>query len=112
MAAGFLLLPLVLLAVVAAFVLFQYNRMVSLRNRCTESWSNVDTELLRRHDLVPNLVATVKASARHEQSTLAAVTEARAKAAQASRSDRAGPQQAPRRARPDRKSTRLNSSHG
>src|ERR1051326_618990 len=42
---------LVLLAVVVAW--FQYNRVVSLRNRCTESWSNVDTELRRRYDLIP-----------------------------------------------------------
>jgi LemA protein len=64
-------------------VLFQYNRMVTLRNRCTESWSNVDTELRRRHDLVPNLVAAVKGAAAHERATLAAVTEARARAVSA-----------------------------
>lgn len=65
---------------VAVFVLFQYNRMVTLRNRCTESWSNVDTELLRRHDLVPNLVSTVGAAARHERSLVEAVSRARQRA--------------------------------
>jgi LemA protein len=68
------------LLVVGLVVLYQYNRMVTLRNRCTESWSNVDTELRRRHDLVPNLVAAVKGAAAHERATLAAVTEARARA--------------------------------
>jgi LemA protein len=62
------------------FVLFQYNRMVTLRNRCRESWANVDAELLRRHELVPNLVATVAASARHERALMEAVTQARARA--------------------------------
>jgi LemA protein len=66
---------------VALVVLFQYNRMVTLRNRCTESWSNVDTELLRRHDLVPNLVATVGAAARHERTLVEAVSRARERAA-------------------------------
>ena len=57
-----------------------YNRLVTLRNRCTESWSNVDAELRRRYDLVPNLVETVKGYAAHERSALEAVTEARARA--------------------------------
>lgn len=67
-------------AVVGLLVLYQYNRMVTLRNRCTESWANVDTELRRRHDLVPNLVAAVKGAAAHERAVLAAVTQARAHA--------------------------------
>ena len=65
----------VLLAVVVTW--FQYNRMVTLRNRCTESWSNVDTELRRRYDLIPNLVATVKGYAAHEQAVMAHVSQAR-----------------------------------
>ena len=69
-----------LVLLVGIFVLYQYNRMVTLRNRCSESWSNVDAELRRRHDLVPNLVAAVKGAAAHERSVLAAVTEARARA--------------------------------
>lgn len=69
---------LVVLALAAALV--QFNRMVALRNRCAESWSNVDTELRRRHDLVPNLVATVQGYARHERAVLAQVAEARARA--------------------------------
>ena len=77
------LVVLGVLAAIAVFVLFQYNRMVTLRNRCTESWSNVDTELLRRHDLIPNLVATVKGAAAHERTALEAVTAARTRAAKA-----------------------------
>lgn len=67
-------------AVVGLLVLYQHNRMVTLRNRCTESWANVDTELRRRHDLVPNLVAAVKGAAAHERAVVAAVTQARAHA--------------------------------
>ena len=73
----------VVAALLALFVLFQFNRMVTLRNRCAESWSNVDAELRRRHDLVPNLVATVKGAAAHERTVLAAVTAARATASKA-----------------------------
>lgn len=54
-----------------------YNRFHVLANRCDESWSNVGTELRRRHDLIPNLVATVKGYAAHEREVLAAITEAR-----------------------------------
>lgn len=57
-----------------------YNGLVRLRNHCAESWSGIDTELKRRYDLIPNLVATVKGYAAHEQQVLQAVTEARARA--------------------------------
>lgn len=56
------------------------NRFVVLHNRCTESWSNVDTELRRRHDLVPNLVAVTKGYAAHERALLAKLTRARSEA--------------------------------
>lgn len=55
----------------------QYNSLVSLRNFITESWSNVDTELKRRYDLIPNLVATVKGYAAHEREVLERVTDLR-----------------------------------
>ena len=70
-----------LLAVVWCVV--AYNRLVNLRNMISESWSNVDTELRRRYDLIPNLVNTVKAYAAHERTVLEAVTEARSRAMQA-----------------------------
>jgi LemA protein len=57
-----------------------YNRFVRQRNLIDNSWSNIDTELKRRYDLIPNLVETVKGYAAHEATTLGAVTEARAQA--------------------------------
>ena len=57
-----------------------YNRLVHLRNLTRESWRDIDTELQRRYDLIPNLVNTVKGYAAHEQETFAAVTAQRADA--------------------------------
>ena len=59
------------------WVVVQYNSLVALRNYISESWSNVDTELKRRYDLIPNLVATVKGYAAHERAVLERVTELR-----------------------------------
>ncbi len=70
-----ILLVVVLLPLVWAVV--QYNALVSLRNYISEAWSNVDTELKRRYDLIPNLVATVKGYAAHERAVLERVTELR-----------------------------------
>jgi LemA protein len=61
-------------------VALMYNHLVGLKNRVTESWSNVDTELKRRYDLIPNLVETVKGYAAHERTVLEQVTAARARA--------------------------------
>jgi LemA protein len=66
----------VLLIVVA----LSYNRFVQQRQLVESSWSNVDTELRRRYDLIPNLVETVKGYAAHERATLEEVTEARQQA--------------------------------
>jgi len=68
-----LLIPLALLV----WTVVQYNSLVGLRNFTTESWSNIDTELQRRYDLIPNLVATVKGYAAHERATLERVIELR-----------------------------------
>ena len=57
-----------------------YNGLVSIRNQCDEAWSNVDTELKRRYDLIPNLINTVKGYAKHESELLTKVTEMREKA--------------------------------
>ncbi len=70
-----ILVVIVLLPVV--WVVVQYNWLVSLRNYISESWSNVDTELKRRYDLIPNLVATVKGYAAHEREVLERVTQLR-----------------------------------
>jgi len=68
----------VLLALVGVGI---YNGLIKLRNVVQESWRQIDVELHRRHDLIPNLVETVKGYAAHERGTLEAVTQARAAAA-------------------------------
>jgi LemA protein len=60
--------------------LLTYNRLVRLRNHIDESWRNVDTELQRRYDLIPNLVETVKGYATHERAVFESVTSLRAEA--------------------------------
>jgi len=75
-----LTLPLVL-GVVAVLlvivVIFLYNRLVLLRNRVDEAWADIDVQLKRRYDLIPNLINTVKGYAAHERSVFERVTEAR-----------------------------------
>ncbi len=65
-------------AVALLAVVLLYNRLVRLRNRAENAWAQVDVQLRRRYDLVPNLVETVKGYAAHEQETFEAVTAARA----------------------------------
>ena len=72
---------LAVVAVLAVAVVVSYNRFVRQRNLVQESWRQVDVELKRRHDLVPNLVETVKGYATHEREVFDAVTKARALAA-------------------------------
>ena len=77
---------IVAVAVLAALVLggvVLYNRLVRLRNRTENAWAQVDVQLRRRYDLIPNLVETVKGYASHERETFEAVTAARANAQQA-----------------------------
>ncbi len=69
------------LAVAMLYVLMAYDRFVQQKQLVENAWSTVETELTRRHDLIPNLVATVKGYAAHEQQTLEAVTVARNRAA-------------------------------
>jgi LemA protein len=64
-------------ALAALWAVLAYNALVGARNKVDEAWSGVDVQLKRRHDLVPNLVETVKGYAAHERATLEAVTEAR-----------------------------------
>src|SRR5829696_1793649 len=72
----------VLALLVVALVLF-YNRLVRLRNRVENAWAQVDVQLRRRYDLIPNLVETVKGYASHERATFEEVTKARTAAQQA-----------------------------
>jgi LemA protein len=66
-----------LVVLVLAYILIN-NSLIGARNKCDEAWSGIDVQLKRRHDLVPNLVETVKGYAAHEQQTLTRVTDARA----------------------------------
>lgn len=77
---------IILVAIVAIvfFVIAIYNKLVKGRIRVKEAWSDIDVQLKRRHDLIPNLVETVKGYQTHEQETLNKVTEARAQALNAS----------------------------
>ena len=68
-------------AVLVALVLVaMYNRLVRLRNRSENAWAQVDVQLRKRYDLIPNLVETIKGYAAHERETFQAVTEARTRA--------------------------------
>lgn len=64
----------------AVWIIVVYNRLVRQRNQVRASWAQVDVQLKRRHDLIPNLVETVRGYTAHESSTLRAVAEARANA--------------------------------
>ena len=65
------------------FLVFKYNGFVTLKTRTEEAWADIDVQLKRRYDLIPNLVNTVKGYASHEAGTFEKVTEARSKAMQA-----------------------------
>jgi LemA protein len=79
-----------IIIVVPAFLVFwlvgTYNRLITLRNRSDEAWSDIDVQLKRRHDLIPNLVEAVKGYASHEKSVFENVTNARAQAMTAEKS--------------------------
>jgi LemA protein len=72
---GWIILGIVVVVVI--FLIAIYNRLVSLNQRATQAWSDISVQLKQRHDLIPNLVETVKGYAAHERGTLEAVTQAR-----------------------------------
>ena len=74
---------LIVVAVIVLYVISTYNGLVVLRNKVKDQWSQIDVQLKRRADLIPNLVETVKGYAAHEKDTLEAVVSARNKAVSA-----------------------------
>jgi LemA protein len=81
---------IVIVALLVIWFIFSYNGLVRLRNRIDSAWSQIGVQLERRHDLIPNLIETVKGYAAHEKTTLEGVVEARNAAIQAKS---AGPEQ-------------------
>ncbi|MBD3234222.1 MAG: LemA family protein [candidate division Zixibacteria bacterium] len=81
MIAALIIIGIIVLA--AVFAIGNYNSLVRLRNQVDNAWSQIDVQLKRRHDLIPNLVETAKGYMKHEQQTLENITNARAKAMQA-----------------------------
>ncbi len=75
-----LIIVLIIIGVVAVAAIGIYNGLITLRNRSDNAWAQVDVQLRRRYDLIPNLVETVKGYAAHEKETFQKVTEARAQA--------------------------------
>ncbi len=84
------LIVLAIIVIVVVFLALTYNRLVTLRQRVKEAFSDIDVQLKRRHDLIPNLVETVKGYAAHERGVFDEVTQARAGAIAAGAQ---GPQQ-------------------
>ena len=88
-----MLIPFIIIAVIflipILYVVLTYNTLVTLRNHIRDAWSNIDTELKRRYDLIPNLVATVKGYAAHEKGIFERVAQLRAQC----RASQGSPQQ-------------------
>lgn len=89
-----LIILIVLIVIVGLAFMFTYNGLVGLRNKIEAAYAQIDVQLNRRHDLIPNLVATVKGYAAHESGTLEAVIQARNSAMSVASDDIAGKAQA------------------
>ncbi len=76
------MIPLIIVGIIILlpfiYVILTYNTLVALRNHISDAWGNIDTELKRRYDLIPNLVATVKGYAAHEREIFERITQLRA----------------------------------
>ncbi len=71
---------IIIAVVIVLWVIFIYNRLITFRNRAREAWSDIDVQLKRRYNLIPNLVETVKGYAAHEKGVFEKVTQARTQA--------------------------------
>jgi LemA protein len=80
-----LIIVLIVIVVLAVLLIGIYNRLVALRQNCNQAFADIDVQLKQRHDLIPNLVETVKGYAAHERGTLEAVIQARNAAMNAER---------------------------
>lgn len=78
---------IIFLAVSAGIIIWMYNGLIRVRNRVEEAWSDIDVQLKRRYDLIPNLISTVKGYAAHEKTLFESVTEARTRAMSAGTAD-------------------------
>jgi LemA protein len=76
----FLIIFVVIIFLIILAVIGNYNALVRFRNQVSNAWSQIDVQLKRRHDLIPNLVETAKGYMKHERETLTGITEARSKA--------------------------------
>lgn len=74
------LIALIILGVIVLWIIAVYNGLIRLKNRVDEAWSDIDVQLKRRYDLIPNLISTVKGYAAHERDLFEKVTEARTRA--------------------------------
>jgi LemA protein len=72
-----------IIALIILYLVFLYNSFVRMRYRADEAWADIEVQLKRRHNLIPNLISTVKGYAKHERETLDKVTQARTQALQA-----------------------------
>jgi LemA protein len=77
---GFLVAILIIIVLLVFFVIGIYNALVRLRNQVQNAWSQIDVQLKRRHDLIPNLVETAKGYMKHERETFESITQARSRA--------------------------------
>jgi LemA protein len=85
-----LLVIIIVIAIIAGWLVLVYNDLIRGRNRVDEAWSDIDVQLKRRYDLIPNLMETVKGYATHENQVFQKVTEARSKAMQAQGAEEKG----------------------
>ncbi len=79
-----LYITLAIITVFVLWIIFEYNRLVILKNRTKEAWADIDVQLKRRYNLIPNIVSTVKGYASHEREVFEKITQARANAMGAS----------------------------